>query len=148
MRYLIFILVLATGLLLCEGAYLLAADESTNYPDAAGREALRLWAERENDRAVAEAIRRYWDYWLSGPSPKYTSQRRWFELEETQKWLKDPKHHKPPPPPTTAWPRDAARLSLLSILLCTLSLDVPSMVSAAVFLPLPTRPRQSQGVKH
>ena len=99
MRCLIFILLLATGLLLPGGSYLLAADESNNYPDKAGREALRLWTERENDRAVAEAVRRYWDYWLSGPSPKYSSQRLWFELEQTQKWLKDPKSHPPPPPP-------------------------------------------------
>jgi hypothetical protein len=98
MRYLIFILLLTTGLLLLGGSYLPAADESNNYPDKAGREALRLWAERENDRAVAEAVRRYWDYWLSGPSPKYSSQRLWFELEQTQKWLKDPKKHPPPPP--------------------------------------------------
>jgi hypothetical protein len=103
MRRLIFILLLVTGLLLPRGQYLLAADESINYPDEAGREAFRLWAERENDRAVAEAVRRYWDYWYSRSSPKYSSQRSWFELEETQKWLKDPKHHKPPPPPPGYW---------------------------------------------
>jgi hypothetical protein len=98
MRYLIFILLLVTGLLLPRDSYLLAADESINYPDEAGREAFRLWAERENDRAVAEAVRRYWDYWFLRPSPKYSSQRSWFELEQTQKWLKDPKNHPQPPP--------------------------------------------------
>lgn len=76
-----------------------AADEQGEYPDKAGREALRLWAERERDRSVAEAVRRYWDYWLSRRPQKYSSQRLWFELEQTQKWLKDPKHQPPPPPP-------------------------------------------------
>jgi hypothetical protein len=99
MRYPIFILLLITALLLPIGSYLLAEDESGNYPDKAGREALQLWSERERDRAMAEAARRYWDYWLSRRPSKYSSQRLWFELEQTQKWLKNPKHHPPPPPP-------------------------------------------------
>jgi hypothetical protein len=106
MRYLIYFLVLATVQLLTVGSYLLAADESTSFPDPAGREALRLWAEREYDRAVAEAVRNYWDYRLSKPCHGYSPRRLWFELAQTQRWLKDPKHNDPPPPPPVShwWP--------------------------------------------
>jgi len=51
-----------------------AADEQgeyQEYPDRAGREALRLWSERERDRAMAAAARRYWDYRLFWPSRRY-----------------------------------------------------------------------------
>lgn len=78
---------------------LCAADEKKSYLDKAGREAFMLWAEREKDRAIAEATRRYWDYWLSNPSRHYSAYRQWMELDQTQKWLKDPKHHPPPPLP-------------------------------------------------
>ena len=51
-----------------------AADEQgeyQEYPDRAGREALRLWSERERDRAMAAAARRYWDYRLLWPPRRY-----------------------------------------------------------------------------
>lgn len=80
-----------------------AADENNEYPDTLGQEALRLWAERERDREIAEASRRYWDYWLSKPSRYHSAHRLWFELEQMQKWLQDPKHHEPPPPPPFYW---------------------------------------------
>lgn len=76
-----------------------AEDEQGEYPDQAGREALRLWSERERDRSMAEASRRYWDYWLSRPSRQYSAHRLWLKLDQIQKWLKDPEHNPPPPPP-------------------------------------------------
>lgn len=82
------------------GLTLLQAEEPQRYPpDRAGQEALRIWTERERDRAMAEAARRYWDYWLSKPSRRSSAHRLWWELEQTQRWLKDPEHHPPPPPP-------------------------------------------------
>jgi hypothetical protein len=78
---------------------LCAADEKKAYLDEAGREAFRLWAEREKDRAIAEAARRYGDYWFSNSSRHYSASRQWMALAQTQKWLKDPKHHLPLPPP-------------------------------------------------
>ncbi|MGD9043979.1 MAG: hypothetical protein PVG06_09715, partial [Desulfobacterales bacterium] len=68
-------------------------------PDRAGQEAFRIWAQRERDRTMAEAARRYWDYWLSKPSRRFSAHRLWLELEQTQRWLKDPDRHAPPPPP-------------------------------------------------
>ena len=77
-----------------------ASDEKREYPDKLGKEALRLWAERERDRAIAEAARRYWDYWLSRRSRGHSAYRLWFDSDQTQKWLKNPdKNPLPPPPP-------------------------------------------------
>ena len=82
------------------GLTLLQAEEPQSYAqDRAGQEAFRIWAERERDRTMAEAARRYWDYWLSKPSRRSSAHRLWLELEQTQRWLKDPEHHSPPPPP-------------------------------------------------
>ncbi len=99
MRNQVFLFLLVSSLLLTNGALLLAAEETESYPDKAGREAMRLWDKREKDRAVAEAARRYWDYWASRPSRSYSSADLWFNLEQTQKWLKDPDKFEPPPPP-------------------------------------------------
>lgn len=90
---------LAFCLLVPGSGYLWAADKDSASFDKAGQEAFRLWSEKEKDRAVAEAVRRYWDYWLSQPSRGDSGYRLWFELEQTQKWLKDPKKNRPPPPP-------------------------------------------------
>ena len=59
-----------------------AEDEKTMYPDRAGQEALAIWAERERERLIADAYRRYWDYWLSNPGSYY---------------------YYPPPPPPPYW---------------------------------------------
>ena len=96
MRCLIIALLLATGLLIPMGPYLYAEDEPEVYPDEAGRQALRLWAERENDRAAAEAIRRSWDYWFLYCPPKYQCQDFWPGIHQNQRWQKDRKHPKPP----------------------------------------------------
>lgn len=69
------------------------------YPDQAGKDAIRLWTEKERDRKVSEAIRRYWDYWNSRQPSQYSAYRLWYELEQTQRWLNDPDHNPPPPPP-------------------------------------------------
>lgn len=67
-----------------------AEDNQSIYPDKAGREALRLWTERERDRSRAEAARRYWDYWLYHPSNYYSAY---------------PKHYPLPlPPPVPPYP--------------------------------------------
>ena len=95
----VFLVLLTTGLWISEGLVVWAGDEEGVYSDKAGREAFRLWAERERDRSHAEAMRRYWDYWLSHPSRRYSGYRLWLELESTQRWLKDPEHNPPPPPP-------------------------------------------------
>jgi len=101
----IFLLFCTIPLMVSKGNLLWAADEKNAYPDKAGREAFRLWAEREKDRAIAEAARRYWDYWLSKPSRHYSAYRQWMELDQTQKWLQDPKHNPPPlPPPPPLYP--------------------------------------------
>jgi len=68
------------------------------YPDQAGKDAIRLWSEKENQRAINEAIRRYWDYWNARQPGRYSAYRQWYELEETQRWLEDPDHNPPPPP--------------------------------------------------
>jgi hypothetical protein len=82
------------------GLTLLQAEEPQRHPpDRAGQEAFRIWAQRERDRTMAEAARRYWDYWLSKPSRRFSAHRLWLELEQTQRWLKDPDRHAPPPPP-------------------------------------------------
>jgi len=99
LMFVVFLLLLPSGFWFCGGTCLWAGDEEGAYPDEAGKEAIRLWTERERDRTVAEAVRRYWDYWLSHPSRQYSGYCRWLDDEETQKWLKDPKHNPPPPPP-------------------------------------------------
>ena len=77
-----------------------AVDENPqSYPDKKGREAMRLWSERERDREVADALRRYWDYWSSTRRRGYSAYRLWYEMEQTQRWLEDPDHNPPPPPP-------------------------------------------------
>ena len=98
----VFLVLLTTGLWISEGLVVWAGDEKGVYSDKAGREAFRLWTEKERDRAIAEAARRYWDYWLSHPSRRYSGYRLWLELESTQRWLKDPEHN-PPPPPLSPW---------------------------------------------
>lgn len=75
------------------------------YPDKAGREAFRLWTERERDRSRAEAVRLYRDYWLCHSSNYYSAYRKWLDREETQMWMKDPDHNPlPPPPPVSPYP--------------------------------------------
>lgn len=74
-------------------------ENSQSYPDKNGQEALRLWSEKERDREVDEALRRYWDYWTSLRRRGYSAYRLWYELEQTQRWLEDPDHNPPPPPP-------------------------------------------------
>jgi len=103
-KFSVYILVLAAGFGLLAGMYVWAADSRGPYPDKAGQEALRLWAERERDRAFAEAARRYWDYRLLRPPRYFSAHRLRLKLEQMQKWLQDPKHHKPPPPPPYYWP--------------------------------------------
>ena len=77
-----------------------SSDEKENtYPDEAGREAMRLWSEKERDREMSEAVRRYWDYWSFRQPGQYSAHRLWYELEQTQRWLKDPDNNPPPPPP-------------------------------------------------
>lgn len=93
----VFLVLLTTGLWISEGLVVWAGDEESVYGDKAGREAFRLWTEKERDRAMAEAASRYWDYWLSHPSRHYSGYRLRLELESTQRWLKDPEHNPPPP---------------------------------------------------
>jgi hypothetical protein len=99
MRCQVFLFLLGSSLLFSDGSWLLAADETENYPDKAGREAMRLWDKRENNREIAEAARRYWDYWASRQPQAFSPADLWFNLEQTQKWLKDPDKNEPPPPP-------------------------------------------------
>lgn len=98
----VFLVLLTTGLWISEGLVVWAGDEEGAYSDKAGREAFRLWTEKERDRAMAEAARRYLDYWLSHPSRRYSGYSLWLELESTQRWLKNPEHN-PPPPPMSPW---------------------------------------------
>ena len=93
------VLSLSIGFLICEAGPIWGGEKESEYTDKAGEEALRLWAERERDRAVADAARRYWDYWLYHPSRRYSTHRLWLNLEQIQRWLKDPDHNPPPPPP-------------------------------------------------
>jgi len=72
---------------------------ASTYPDPAGRDAIRLWTEKENQREINEAIRRYWNYWNSRQRSRYSAYRLWYDLEQTQRWLDDPDHNPPPPPP-------------------------------------------------
>ena len=74
-------------------------EKDNTYPDEAGREALRLWSERERDREMSEAVRRYWDFWFSRQPRRYSDYRFWYEMEQTQRWLRDPDNNPPPPPP-------------------------------------------------
>lgn len=74
-------------------------EKEKGYPDEAGRDALRLWSEKERDREMAEALRRYWDYWSSSRQRRYSAYQLWYELEQTQRWLEDPDNNPPPPPP-------------------------------------------------
>jgi len=74
-------------------------EQDQAYPDKAGREALRLWSEKERDREMTEALRRYWDYWSSARQRQYSAYRLWYELDQTQRWLEDPENNPPPPPP-------------------------------------------------
>ena len=70
----VFLLLFIAGTWIFANGPIWAADEQgeyQEYPDRAGREALRLWSERERDRAMAAAARRYWDYWLSRPPRRY-----------------------------------------------------------------------------
>jgi hypothetical protein len=71
------------------------------YLDGPAQEAFRLWIEREREREIDEAVRRYWDYGLSNRSRRYSGYQMWFKLEQMQKWLKDPEHHRPPSPAPT-----------------------------------------------
>jgi len=98
-KFVLTLAILAAGIGVLSAALLWAGDAQQPPADRAGQEALRIWTERERDRAMAEAARRYWDYWLSKPSRRSSADRLWWELEQTQRWLKDPKHHAPPPPP-------------------------------------------------
>ena len=98
----VFVLLFIAGTWIFPNRSVWAADEQgeyQEYPDRAGHEALRLWTERERDRAMAAAARRYWDYWLSRPSRQYSAHRLWLKMDRIQKWLKDPEHNPPPPPP-------------------------------------------------
>ena len=66
----VFLLAFISGTWIFATGPIWAADERgeyQEYPDRAGREALRLWSERERDRAMAAAARRYWDYRLLWP---------------------------------------------------------------------------------
>jgi hypothetical protein len=70
----VFLLLVISGTWIFANGPIWAADEQgehQEYPDRAGREALRLWYERERDRAMASAARRYWDYWLLWPPRRY-----------------------------------------------------------------------------
>lgn len=97
--YLSLFLFVTISFFVCKAGPVWSAEEESRYTDRAGEEALLLWTERERDRAVAQAARRYWDYWLSQPSRRYSTQRLWLRMEQIQKWLKDPDHNSPPPPP-------------------------------------------------
>lgn len=82
------------------GMTLLQAEEPQRaIPDREGWEALSIWTQRERDRTMEVAARRYWDYWLSRPSRRSSAHRLRSEVDQTQRWLKDPQHHPPPPPP-------------------------------------------------
>ena len=98
-KFVLTLATLAAGIGMLSATLLWAGDAQHPPADRAGQEALRIWTERERARALAEAARRYWDYWLSKPSRRSSAHRLWWELEQTQRWLKDPKHHTPPPPP-------------------------------------------------
>lgn len=70
----VFLLLFIAGTWIFSTGPIWAADEQgeyQEYPDRSGREALRLWSERERDRAMAAAARRYWDYWLLWPPQRY-----------------------------------------------------------------------------
>ena len=76
-----------------------AADEQgeyQEYPDRAGREALRLWSERERDRAMAAAARRYWDYRLFWSPRRFWNQRLFWP---SRRYLWRPHYYQPPPYP-------------------------------------------------
>jgi len=70
----VFLLLFISGSWIFATGPIWAADEQgeyQEYPDRAGREALRLWSERERDRAMAAAARRYWDYRLLWSPRRY-----------------------------------------------------------------------------
>jgi len=70
----VFLLLFISGTWIFATGPIWAADEQgeyQEYPDRAGREALRLWSERERDRAMAAAARRYWDYRLLWSPRRY-----------------------------------------------------------------------------
>ena len=93
-------ILLLTGAVLLLGAEQVRSQDEQEQPiDEAGLMALRLWEEGEREQAIAKAARLYWDYWLTQPSPYYSTFDLWFRHEQTRKWLKDPKHNLPPPPP-------------------------------------------------
>jgi hypothetical protein len=98
-KFILSLATLAAGIGVLIVSLLWAGDARHPPGDRAGQEALRIWTQRERDRAMAEAARRYWDYWLSKPSRRSSAHRLWWELERTQRWLKDPQHRVPPPPP-------------------------------------------------
>jgi hypothetical protein len=75
------------------------ARQHDSYPDQVGKDAIRLWTEKESQRKINEAVRRYWDYWNSRQPSRFSGYRMWYNLEQTQRWLNDPDHNPPPPPP-------------------------------------------------
>ena len=69
------------------------------FPEDSGREVVRLFIERERDRAEAQAFRQSLDIWAAYCRPRTRAAGMDRDLRRLQRWLDDPRDEGCLPPP-------------------------------------------------